>query len=76
MWNALPKDCTDEQAEDVGGRVTAAIEAFAFAPANSLEGIALKIKLLIEGMENQHSYEPELAQTALEGVERLAGKVS
>ena len=73
-WNALPKDCTDEQAGAVGARVTAAIEAFAFAPANSLGGIALKMKLLIEGMENQHSFEPELAQTALEGVERLAGR--
>ena len=74
-WDALTKDRTDEQCEDVGGRVTAAIEAFATAPANSLEGIALKMKLLIEGMENQHSFEPELAQTALEGVERLTGRL-
>ena len=76
VWDALSKDRTSGQAEAVGARVTAAIEAFATAPENSLEGIALKMKLLIEGMENQHSFEPELAQTALEGVERLIGKAS
>ena len=73
-WNALPKENRSEHVEVVGKRVTAAIEAFAFAPANSLIGVALKMKLLIEGMKNQHSFEPELAQTALEGVERLAGR--
>ena len=67
----LPKDGPSERTEAVGARQCAAIKAVAITPAETLEGVAIKLRYVVDGFENERGWEPELAQTALESVERL-----